>query len=579
MAGYDPNNDYSKAIEEARSRGEDTTQLQKERKAKIAEKYGGKEPTMYGSDKTYSQLSTERDSGRTRSGRNSASGAIKSAAGYDPTNGGTPLTKVNGGVTGGWTRGVYGTPILQDNPYYKGVSAAYGVDGSRRTDLAGGMAVHGGYTHFYDDDGRMVRAVKGAVDYLPESHKDYYVGKGSYNGGNLWTDEEMLTTDDLAKIQTIRAQMNAGILTGDQANAMANQIRSGYGYNIDKGGNVTGLDAMAAVAERRRQMGLPGEPVGAGGAGAALGQYSEAWNGGRPSVDAGGYDLGGYENFDEFLSAMGYDSYSDQTQAAIRASVQKAVNDYQQQIKTVEDETDELARQAYVAKMMGQKNLDQQLAANGYAGGMADSQRIATETAYQNQLNELEQQKAATIRELQSAIYDAQLTGDLQMAQELAGYLQQVQGQWNNYVMNQQALANENYWRQQSLNAEGQESAWSRAMSMIEAGYTPNDELLAAAGLDRTSVNMMMQGSTPQAAVPYVPAAAPNPGTPPAAPVDDPGAEPSAYETALVKIRTLKERGESAVDINNIINAMLQKGQITETDALRLRRGFVQTGR
>ena len=58
MAGYyDPNKDYSKAIEAAKAAGQDTTKLEQERQNKIADKYGGKEPTMYGSDKTYSQLS------------------------------------------------------------------------------------------------------------------------------------------------------------------------------------------------------------------------------------------------------------------------------------------------------------------------------------------------------------------------------------------------------------------------------------------------------------------------------------------------------------------------------------------
>lgn len=58
MAGYyDPNKDYSKAIETAKSQGLDTTKLEQERANKIADKYGGKEPTMYGSDKTYTQLS------------------------------------------------------------------------------------------------------------------------------------------------------------------------------------------------------------------------------------------------------------------------------------------------------------------------------------------------------------------------------------------------------------------------------------------------------------------------------------------------------------------------------------------
>ena len=77
MAGYyDPNKDYSKAINEAKAAGKDTSQLEAERQNKIDDKYGGKEPTMYGSDKTYSQLS---GSGSTWNDRDEISSAINIA--------------------------------------------------------------------------------------------------------------------------------------------------------------------------------------------------------------------------------------------------------------------------------------------------------------------------------------------------------------------------------------------------------------------------------------------------------------------------------------------------------------------
>lgn len=60
MAGYyEKDKDYSAAIEYAKSLGQDTTQLERERQNKINDpngKYNGVEPTMWGSDKTYSQL-------------------------------------------------------------------------------------------------------------------------------------------------------------------------------------------------------------------------------------------------------------------------------------------------------------------------------------------------------------------------------------------------------------------------------------------------------------------------------------------------------------------------------------------
>lgn len=58
---YDPNKDYSAAIEAAKKSGASQAtinQLTAERNAKIADKYNGKEPTMYGSNQTYNQAST-----------------------------------------------------------------------------------------------------------------------------------------------------------------------------------------------------------------------------------------------------------------------------------------------------------------------------------------------------------------------------------------------------------------------------------------------------------------------------------------------------------------------------------------
>ena len=255
---YDPNKDYSKAIEEAKARGEDTTQLEAERQAKIDDKYDGKEPTMYGSNKTYSQASKDNDKS-TISNAVSIANNKGSSGGTQTTN--NPLTKGPGYVTGGYDLGYYGTPMLQENPYYQGSTAAWGgPDMSRRTDLKNGYAVSNGYTVFHNEDGYATKAVKGAVDYKPEDFVDYYVENGTYNGGNLWTDEEILTPQDLAAIAAIRAGIGTQY-TGDQANQLANQIRAKYGYTIDKAGNVTDSGMTSAIAARRQQLGLPTEAL------------------------------------------------------------------------------------------------------------------------------------------------------------------------------------------------------------------------------------------------------------------------------------------------------------------------------
>lgn len=365
MAGYyDPSKDYSKAIEEAKASGKDTSQLEAERQNKIDDKYGGKEPNMWGSDKTYSQSSRDNDrdtidnaisisNGRGSSssafnGNRNTGGSSSSTSGNRVTNlpgnaqpaqaaqtplapaqlpalnqygyrdmdyttaiqnatsaaeraqllqerankiqyqyGGVEpnmigsnqkfsktlagsssgqasglgavgstkeLVKGPGYVTGGYTIGVNGSPILNDNPYWKGTTGTK-ADMSRRPDLAGGYATSNGYTVFYDEDGYAYKASKGVADFLPI--KDLNASNGTYNKTGAWTDNEILTPEQVALIQSYRDAANAGTMTWAEANAAANAIRSGYGYTIDNQGNVYNSGVISAVNDRRQKYGLP----------------------------------------------------------------------------------------------------------------------------------------------------------------------------------------------------------------------------------------------------------------------------------------------------------------------------------
>lgn len=254
-----------------------------------------------------------------------------------------------------------------------------------------------------------------------------------------------LSDAELAQIQQYREQAKAGLISWSQANQMANTIRSRYGYTADKTGAATPTQQ---------------DPYG---------------------------------SFADYLASMGYGDYAEQTRAAIQASVEAAIQKYNDQIAQTEQDSGKLARQAYVAKMMGQKNLDQQLAAEGYAGGMADSQRIQTELDYQNQLSEIEQQRLLTVRELESAITQAQLSGDLQTAQELAAYLQQVQGQWADYLSQRQQMDNSNYWNRQQMDEQTRASAYERVMNLLSAGITPDSAALTAAGISAQEANQILR--------------------------------------------------------------------------------------
>lgn len=239
MAGYyDKNKDYSKELQRTDLSASERAQLTQERQNKIDAQYGGKEPNMTGSNKTYSQTYSGGSSGSSKGSYN----------GIDYTR------KNNSG-------GVYGAPISNSdvkNYTRNGVTYRAGADMSRRPDLAGGYAISNGYTVFYDNNGYAYKASKGAADYTP--HRDANAGNGSYNTNGAWTDNEMLSAADKQKIADIRSQLQAGKITGDQANQAANAIRAGYGYSIDKNGYVTDNGALSRVNDRRAQLGLPINP-------------------------------------------------------------------------------------------------------------------------------------------------------------------------------------------------------------------------------------------------------------------------------------------------------------------------------
>lgn len=242
MAGYyDKNKDYSKELQRTDLSASERAQLRQERQNKIDDKYGGKEPNMIGSNKTYTQTYGGSSGG-------SSKGSYKGVEYTREDNGG----------------GVYGMPSSNSevkNYTQGGVTYSVGADMSRRTDLAGKAQVSNGYTVFYDDNGYAYKAVKGVADYTP--HQDINAGNGSYGKSGAWTDNEMLSALDRSKIQDIRNRLQRGEITGDQANQAANAIRAGYGYTIDKNGYVTDSGALSAVNDRRKQLGLSTSPESA----------------------------------------------------------------------------------------------------------------------------------------------------------------------------------------------------------------------------------------------------------------------------------------------------------------------------
>lgn len=436
------------------------------------------------------------------------------------------------GSSGAWTK---------DSASTSSASSAAGSSSSSKgsSSASKGSGSSMGTSGYYDPNKDYSLAIKNAqtsgadqayISQLQQERQNkinaQYGGKDPYRGasdimgtgasgtaGGGWTPspgytEEIaadagLSQEVLDQIQGYREQAKKGLITWDQANQAANALRLAYGgYTVDKQGNQTMVQP--------------------------------------PEVEI--------PSFEEFLEQTGYDQYSEATQQRIQAAVEQAVNNYNAQIDQTNQDTEELARQAYIAKMLGQKNLDQQLSAAGYAGGMADSQRIQTETNYENNLQELENQRLKVVAELERAIRDAQLSGDLQAAQELQAYLQAMQSNWMSYVQNQQAIQNNNYWNQQQLNLNRQQSsaqqadtAYSRAMQLLGMGIMPGSDVLSQAGLSTQEAEAIRSGILGETAGTGTTAAAAASGRTPAARSASGGGSYNNGSLTAAQVRQLQE--------------------------------------
>lgn len=510
MAGYyDPNKDYSKELQRTDLTASERAQLTQERQNKINDRYGGVEPVMTGSNKTYSQTYS---SGSSSGGGSSSSGASKnSGTSYNGTT--TDLTKGPGYVTGGYTAGVNGTPILSDNPNYKGVTRA---DMSRRPDLAGQVAVSNGYTIYYDEDGYARKATKGAVDYLPS--QDLYVKNGTYKGGSLWTDEESVSAADLAAIQGIRDRLSRGELTAEQANQLANQIRGNYGYTIDTAGNVYDFGTDAAVTARRQRLGLETKALTDAqqrylqmmfpeqqttdvnallsamdaltqGTYNSNVQYTGTAGNGAPAAGAAGavgggysgYGSGGYGDMTDYINDM----YAQQLEAEL-AALKTA---YDNNVAEVESQNDRIAEQYRAARNQAaaQNALETQRMnelgiAQGLNTGATGQMAFSQNAAYQGNLGNLWAQEAQD-----------QADVDLMLAQlmdQYNGNVYQATAQSN--AQRTQALLEEMV-RQQELAAQQQALSREYAMNLLSSGVMPDSATLSSAGISANEANALSQ--------------------------------------------------------------------------------------
>lgn len=475
MAGYyDATKDYSAELKRTDLTAAERSQLETERQNKINAVYGGVEPNMTGSNKTYSQA-------------------------YGSSSKGS-----SSGTSGGSVYGVANNDTNVKNSTQNGVTYQTGADMSRRPDLAGKIASSNGYTVFYDEDGYATKAIRGAADYTPTL--DTNAANGSYGTSGAWTDNEMLSAADRQKIAAIRAQLQTGQITGDQANQAANAIRAGYGYSIDKNGYVTDSGALSAVNDFRKKLGL-----NTGNEGNSLEYYRYLMNsdtspsaqqsgqvqsfdewvtGGKPtgSVQSGaslavglvpGASVGGNSSMTDYIN----DLYAQNLEAELQA----LKSAYDSNVAEVENQNEKIAEQYRSARNQAAANNaleSQQMRELGIAQGLntgaTGQMALAQSAAYQNNLGNLWASEAQD-----------QADVDMTLANLLNEYNSNVQQTTaNSNAQRAQALYQEMV-RQQNLAAQNQSTAREYALSLLSNGIMPDDSTLNSAGISSTEASAL----------------------------------------------------------------------------------------
>lgn len=301
-------------------------------------------------------------------------------------------TGSKGGSSGG-SKGAVSAP-----PGYKAVQVGRLTGIAKDTSSSGGTTKSSGSS---GSGGNLAGGVAGAIaGAVKDAAKN--VAQGSYSGGSYGGSSG-------SSGGYSGSGYNNGGLTADQVR----QMQEYYGTTAD---GLWGANSKAA----------------AGGMSAA-----EAWNAYREALAQD--ELNGDMSWENFLDRMGGTDYERRLRDAVNAQVQQAVNDYNRQIEQAGTSHEEAARRAYINKMLSQRNMEQELAASGVYGGMADSQRIAAEADYQNDLTDLETQYNDTMAQLRQAITAARLSGDAQIAEQMANYLSQVQSEYRNYLQERMA--------------------------------------------------------------------------------------------------------------------------------------------
>lgn len=182
-----------------------------------------------------------------------------------------------------------------------------------------------------------------------------------------------------------------------------------------------------------------------------------------------------FDSYQDLYDRGGYAAAEAKQQELLKAQMAQLENYYGGQRGDITSSAEEQARQAYIAYMQSLNTMPQAMAASGYSGGLADSQRLALDLGYQNNRREILQSRDTALNDLTTALNDARLQTTVEGVQAQGELMRDAISAYQNWANQQNSFANQDFWtrygydQQAALQtAQGQQSL-DNQLALLEA--------------------------------------------------------------------------------------------------------------
>ncbi|MEG1012287.1 MAG: hypothetical protein RSD27_11350 [Ruthenibacterium sp.] len=189
--------------------------------------------------------------------------------------------------------------------------------------------------------------------------------------------------------------------------------------------------------------------------------------GGAASSGTGGYD---YASMIAQLYAQQMEAQQAARKAAYDATVTQQNNAYNGSVGTVNQTADKGLQEAYVNRMLSEKNINQQLSAQGLNGGATESTLGGIQNNYGNSRNNIETGRENNLAALANTLQN-------NLAQAYSAYQSGAAGDYSDYASNLASLYAANAPMALSVvqNSGGTGTPVPKLQALLQQGYSQED--------------------------------------------------------------------------------------------------------